>query len=142
MRDQPLMSAEMGSGRNNAITSRQPAPRGTIVVLLLFMLLEYLRIHHFVPILDVLKVQTVIFGALTLIVVAETSKGAVHLARQSWLLLGFVGLTVLTILPATIQAAAYSFALDFAKILIGYFAISYMLRNERDLMRCECQDLI
>ena len=111
------------------------APGVAVALLLLHVIFEYLRLHQIWPELGELKVQTVIFAALLLIVISETGKRGVRLARQSWLLLGFLGLTVFAILPATNQYYAYRFVYSLTLILIGYFAITHFLQNERDLKR-------
>ncbi len=117
---------------------RHAVPRAAVTLLLLFLLFEYLRLHEILPVLDTLKIQTVIFAVLLVIVIAETAKGGVRLTRQGWLLLGFLGLAVFTILPATNQYYAYGFAYGLTLTLIGYFAITHVLRNERDLKRFLC----
>lgn len=115
--------------------SWQAGPRAAVAVLFLFPFFEYLRLHEIVPILDILKVQTVISVALLLIVIAETAKRGVRLSRQSVLLLGFLGLTVFAILPAMNQFRAYQFAYGLTLTLIANFAITHILRNKRDLRR-------
>ena len=114
---------------------RQAAPRAAVAILCLYLLFEYLRLHEIVPILGKLKVQTATSAILLLIVLAEAAKGRVRLTRQSWLLLGFLALTVFTILPATNQFYAYRFTYGLTLTLIAYFAITYILRNHRDLKR-------
>jgi len=113
----------------------EAAPRLAVSILLFFLLFEYLRIHDILPILDELKIQTAVFVALLLIVIAETARGRVRLTRQSWLLLGFLGLAVFTILTATNGYYAYVFAYGLTLTLVGYFAITHILQNERDLKR-------
>lgn len=112
-----------------------PAPRAAVALLLTFLLFEYLRLHEIVPILGKLKVQTATSAILLLVVLAEAAKGRVRLTRQSWLLLGFLALTVFTILPATNQFYAYRYAYGLSLTLIAYFAITHILRNHRDLKR-------
>ncbi|MFQ6674476.1 MAG: O-antigen ligase family protein [Fidelibacterota bacterium] len=106
-----------------------------VALLLVHLIFEYLRLHQIWPILGMLKVQTTMLAALLLIVLAETAKGGVRLARQSWYLLGFLALAVFTILPATNQYYAFRFAYGLTLVLIGYFAITHILQNERDLKR-------
>ena len=122
------------TGRQQVRPSRA-APGVAITLLLLFLLFEYLRLHEIVPILGALKVQTATSAALLLIVIAETAKGSVRLARQSWLLLAFLGLTAFTILVAYNQFRAYQFAYGLTLTLIAYFVITHFLHNERDLKR-------
>ncbi|MGH7380652.1 MAG: O-antigen ligase family protein [Candidatus Methylomirabilales bacterium] len=102
-------------------------------MLLCFLLFEYLRLHDVLPILKTMKVQTAVLAALVLIVIAEMGKGEVRLTRQGWLLLGFLGLASFTILTATNNYYAYEFAFELALMLIAYFAITHILRNERDV---------
>jgi len=68
-------------------------------------------------------------------VMTQTGKGGVRLARQSWLLLGFLGLTAFTILVATNNFYAYQFTYGLTLTLAGFFAITHILQNERDLNR-------
>ena len=109
------------------------ASRVAVVVLCLHVVFEYLRVHQIFPILDQLKIQTAFFALLILIVIAQTKKRKVRLARQSRLLLGFLGLMVFTFPLATNWFYAYQFAYGVALILVGYFAITHILQNERDL---------
>jgi len=111
------------------------APRGAVAALIVHLLFEYLRLHQVFPVLDKLKIQTVLFGLLLLIVILETGRRGVRLDRQSWLLLGFLGVATFTILTATNQFYAYRFAYGLMLNLIGYFAITHILQNERDLRR-------
>lgn len=111
------------------------APRVAVVVLLLHLVFEYLRPHEIWPILGQLRIQTAVTGALVLVVIGQTAEGGVRLARQSWLLLGFLGLAVFGILVATNNFNAYDFAYDLTLNLVGYFAITHILQNERDLKR-------
>jgi len=104
-----------------------------VAFLLLFIIFEYLRLHEILPILGTLRVQTVTFATLILIVFVETAKRGIDLSQQSWLLLGFLGLTFFTIVPAVNQFFAYQFSFGLTLILIGYFAITHVLRNQRDL---------
>jgi len=110
-------------------------PRVAMAVLLLHLIFEYLRIHDIFPIIGNLKIQTAVTAALILIVIAQTGKRGVRLVRQSWFLLGFLGLTVFTILVATNNYYAYVFAYGLTLTLVGYFAITHILQNERDLNR-------
>lgn len=114
---------------------RTSTPRAGMIMLLLFLLFEYLRLHAILPILGALQVQTVVTAALLLIVIAQTARGGVHLSRQSWLFLGFLGLAVFTIIAATNQFRAYQFAYGLSLTLIGFFAITHIVQNERDLRR-------
>ena len=107
--------------------------RIAVAVLCLHLVFEYLRIHQIFPILDELKIQTAFFALLILVVIAHLGKGKVRLARQSRLLLGFLGLMVFTFPLATNWFYAYQFAYGVALILVGYFAITHILQNERDL---------
>ena len=129
------IAARPGDSREQEFGSWRSASRGAMAVLLLYLLFEYLRLHEILPILGKLKVQTAVFAILIMIVISEIGKGRVRLSRQSWLLLGFLGLTVFTILTAANNYYAYYFAYTLALILIGYFAITHILQNERDLKR-------
>ncbi len=113
----------------------EAAPRLAVSILLLFLLFEYLRLHDILPILDTLKMQTAVLVALLLIVIAETAKRGVRLTRQSCLMLGFLGLAAFGILVATNNFYAYQFTYNLTLMLIGFFAITHILRNERDLKR-------
>ncbi len=115
--------------------SLRAVPRAALGLLLGYLIFEYLRLHQIWPILGKLKIQTAIFGALLLIVIFETAKGGVRFTRQSWLLLGFLSLAVFTILTAANNYYAYRFAYELTLILIGYFAITHILQNERDLRK-------
>ncbi len=121
--------------RREGFRPLEAGPRLPVSILLLFLLFEYLRLHNILPILDTLKVQTAVLGALLLIVIAETAKRGVRLTRQSWLLLGFLGLAAFTIIPAANNFYAYRFAYSLTLTLIGFFAITHILQNERDLKR-------
>ena len=109
------------------------ASRVAVAVLCLHLVFEYLRIHQIFPILDELKIQTAFFALLILTVIVQTGKGKVRLARQSRLLLGFLGLMVFTLPLATNWFYASQFAYAVVLILVGYFAITQILQNERDL---------
>lgn len=111
----------------------QQSSRLAVAVLLFYVIFEYLRLHDIWPILRQLKIQTAVLATLLLLVISETGKAGVRLARQSSLLLGFLALAVFTILVATNNFYAYEFSYDFALILIAYFAITHILKNERDL---------
>ncbi len=137
---------ERDSGRPNSVQGQPTAvprelpsfhevPRAVIAVLFLYLIFEYLRIHEMWPILERLNIQTMVFAVLLLIVIVQTGKGGVRLTRQSWLLLGFFVLAVFTILPAINQFRAYQFAYGLALALIGFFAITHILQNERDVRR-------
>jgi len=104
-----------------------------VALLLLHLLFEYLRIHQIWPILGILKVQTASSAALLLVVIVQMGKGGVRLTQQSWLLLGFLGLTFFTITTATNWFYAYQFAYTITLTLVSYFAITHILQNERDL---------
>ena len=115
--------------------SWRAAPRAAVSVLFLYLIFEYLRIHELWPVLGKLRVQTAVSATLLVIVLTQTGKAGVRLTRQGWLLLGFLGLTVFTILPAINNFYAYQFSYGLSLILIGYFAITHILQNERDLNR-------
>lgn len=115
---------------------RQSVPRIAVGVLYLHLIFEYLRIHQIFPIIGSLKIQTAVTAALIFIVISQTGKGGVRLARQSRLLLGFLGLSVFAILVATNNYYAYEFAYGIMLTLAGYFAITHILQNERGLNRC------
>lgn len=127
--------AQGGGASLRGYLSGRAAPRAALFILCLHLIFEYLRLHDILPILDQLKVQTAVSVALLGIVLAQTGKAGGRLTRQSWLLLGFLGLTVFTILPATNNFYAYQFSYSLTLILIGYFAITHILQNEQDLNR-------
>lgn len=136
----PLESRWSGHLDMNALDRRglplralQRASRVALAFLLFHLFFEYLRLHEILPILGTLKIQTVIFAGLLVIVIIETAKAGVRLARQSWLLLGFLGLAGFTILLAHNQFFAYKFAYGITLTLIGYFAITHVLKNQRDV---------
>ena len=104
-----------------------------LTLLCLSLLFEYLRIHDIVPILGKLKIQTAFLALFVIVVVRQVSTAKSRLAPQSRLLLGFLALALVTFPLATNWFYAYQFAYDFALTLIGYLAIVYILRNERDL---------
>jgi len=133
-RPNPL-DAQSSNFSRQALRSSQAAPGVAVAVLYLHVIFEYLRIHEIWPILDQLKVQTAMFAALLLIVIGQTVREGVRLSRQSRLLLGFLGLTVFTILVAKNNFYAYEFSYALTLILIGYFAITHILRDERKLGR-------
>ena len=129
------VDAQAGTGSWQGLRPWQAAPRAAVAVLMVYVIFEYLRPHQIWPIIGQLRIQTATTAALVLIVIAQTAKQGVRLSRQSWLLLGFLGLAIFTILPATHQYYAYDFAYDLTLILVGYFAITHTLQNERDLKR-------
>ena len=126
---------QAGQMSSQGVAFRRVAPRAAMGVLLLHVIFEYLRLHDIVPILDQLRIQTATTAALILVVIAQTARGGVRLTRQSCLLLGFLGLTVFGTLVATNNFYAYRFAYDLTLTLVGYFAITLILQNERDLKK-------
>lgn len=82
------VAAQATSRNRTALVSWRGAPRAGVALLLVHIIFEYLRLHQIWPILGQLKVQTVIFTVLLLIVIAETARGAVRLTPKSYLLLG------------------------------------------------------
>lgn len=117
------------SGRLRAV------PGVAVVILLLHVSFEYLRPHEIWPILGTMKLQTATTTALTVLVIILAAKGEVRWALQGWLLLSFLGLAVLTFPLATNWFFAYTFAYDLTLILVGYFAITRILCDERNLRR-------
>jgi len=109
--------------------------RAPLAILCTFLLFEYLRIHDILPILNMLKLQTGISLALLTIVIMETARKGLSLPRQSRLLLGFLGLTVFTILQASNWYFAYQFSYNLMLTLIAYFAITHVIQNPQDLRR-------
>jgi hypothetical protein len=99
-------------------TSRLP-----LAFLCIDLLFEYLRIHEMIPILGKLKIQTAFQALFVLVVVLQIRKARVHLAPQSRLFLGFLGLALVTTPLATNWFLAYQFAYVIALTLIGHFAI-------------------
>jgi putative inorganic carbon (hco3(-)) transporter len=97
------------------------------------LLFEYLRIHDMIPILGKLRIQTVFLAILALVVARQISETRMRMAPQSRLLLGFLGLAFITFPLATNWFYAYQFAYVIATILVGHFAIVYILRSEQDL---------
>ena len=130
-----VSDTQRGVASLSGYRSWRAAPRAAVSVLLLHLIFEYLRIHELWPVLGKLRVQTAITAVLLVIVLTQTGKAGVRLTRQGWLLLGFLGLTVFTILPAINNFYAYQFSYDLTLMLIGYFAITHILQNERDLTR-------
>jgi O-antigen ligase len=114
--------------RRLSATSRLP-----LTLLCLSLLFEYLRIHDIVPILGKLKIQTAFLALFVIVVVRQVSTAKSRLAPQSRLLLAFLALALVTFPLATNWFYAYQFAYLIALTLVGYFAIVYILRNERDL---------
>src|SRR5438128_9558964 len=86
-----------------------------------------------IPILGKLKIQTAFLALFILVVARQISASKVRLAPQSRLFLGFLGLAFVTFPLATNWFYAYEFAYAIALTLVGYFAIVYILRSERDL---------
>src|SRR5207247_3283929 len=104
-----------------------------LTVLCLHLIFEYLRIHQIFPILAELNIQTVFFALLVLVVIAQLGKERVRLDRQSRALLCFLSLMIFTFPLATTWFYAYKFAYSVALTMVGYFAITSILPNERDL---------
>jgi len=127
------VGAQVGTATGEGLRSVRRAPGFAVAILFLYPLFEYLRIHEIFPILGALNLQTAILAVLFAIIIIETAKGGVRRSQQTSFLLGFFGLTVFTIFTAINQYWAYQFAYGLALILIGYFAITHLLRNERDL---------
>ena len=105
-------------------------PLGFLCVHLLF---EYLRIHDMVPILDMIKIQTVFFAIFVVVVIRQVSQSKGRAAPQTRLLLAFLGLAFAQVPLATNWFYAYRFGYDLGLTLIGYAAIAYIPRDERDL---------
>jgi O-antigen ligase len=105
-------------------------PLGFLCVHLLF---EYLRIHDMVPILDMIKIQTVFFAIFVVIVIRQVSQSKGRAAPQTRLLLAFLGLALAQVPLATNWFFAWTFGYGLGLTLIGYAAIAYIPRDERDL---------
>ena len=110
-------------------------PPVAVVALSLHLVFEYLRPHQIWPILGEMKIQTASTALLALVVIILAAKGGIRWARQSWLLLSFLAVAVATVPLATNWFVAYTFAYNLTLILVGYFAITGVLRDERHLRR-------
>jgi len=105
-------------------------PLGFLCVHLLF---EYLRIHHVVPILAMIKIQTVFFVIFVVVVIRQVSQSKGRAAPQTRLLLAFLGLAFAQVPLATNWFFAWRFGYDLGLTLIGYAAIAYIPHDERDM---------
>ena len=119
-----------GTGTRGRLSNTSRLP---LTFLCLSLFFEYLRIHDLFPILGKMRIQTVFLALFVFVVARQISKAKVRLAPQSRLLLGFLALALVTFPLATNWFYAYQFAYSIALTLVGYFAIVYITRNERDL---------
>jgi O-antigen ligase len=108
-------------------------PRLALTFLCASLVFDYLRIHDIIPILGKLKIQTAFVVLLILVVARQIRVTRIRLAPQSRLLLGFLAVAFFTFPLATNWYYAYKFAYYIAVILVGHFAIVYILRSEHDL---------
>ena len=70
-----LSRLEMNELTRQIPRQRRAVPKAAMAILLLHLIFEYLRLHQILPILGMLKVQTVVTALLVVIVIAQTAKG-------------------------------------------------------------------